>query len=280
MVLNDFLEKFFIKPITNPTIQGYNPVNTIVYGAILLITAFYIIYPYLNKKETKFDLKFALALTPYILLGISIRAINSASLLGNLIKKTPNPLELGFWTFTPGIWILVFLITIIGLFYAKKMQKKGKKFNEHFAGFGLICSMPVFIFTTTHFSNWTPFIGAIIATIIFTTTTIFVVKNILKQNWLNEKINYLVIGGQALDSTATAIAISFYSFSEQHFVSNAILQINPVLFIGIKLVLITTILYYIEKEIKEEKLKGFIKIFLIILGLATGGASLIKLGLV
>ena len=100
--MQDLLEEFFIRPIIDPSVQGYNIINTAVYGAILLIVAFFVVYPLLHKKGVRFDERFAIALFPYILLGVSLRAINSAGLLP-FIYKTPNPLEPGFWTFTPGV---------------------------------------------------------------------------------------------------------------------------------------------------------------------------------
>ena len=47
-----------------------------------------------------------------------------------------------------------------------------------------------------------------------------------------------------------------------------------------KLVTAITLLHFVEKEIRRENLRGFIKLFIIILGFATGLASVLKIGLV
>ncbi len=67
--MQNLLEEFFIKPIIDSSYRGYNIVNTAVYGTILLIVAFFVVYPLLHKKGIRFDFRFALALFPYILLA-------------------------------------------------------------------------------------------------------------------------------------------------------------------------------------------------------------------
>ena len=271
--MQNLLEEYFIKPIMDPSMQGYNVVNTPVYGTLLLVIAFFVVFPLLHRKGIRFDFRFALALFPYILLGVSLRAINSAGLLP-FIYKTPNPLELGFWTFTPGVWLLVFALTILGLIISRKI--KGNAYHKLFASLGIIfCSLPV-LFCFINFTNWLAFIACLALIGFLALALRFVLKQFTKI--LENKMNLLAVAGQLTDGSATAVAITFFSFSEQHPLSALILNINPALFIVLKVVVVLVLLYYVDKNFKNKNLANFSKLFLIILGFSTGLASVFKLG--
>ncbi|MFH1234949.1 MAG: DUF63 family protein, partial [Candidatus Diapherotrites archaeon] len=91
MDFNSLFYEYFEKPVYVQGTQGYNIVNTAVYGAILLCLAFFVIFPFLDRKGVKFNLKFCLGLIPYILVGTSLRAITSSGLLPGF-TETLNPL--------------------------------------------------------------------------------------------------------------------------------------------------------------------------------------------
>jgi uncharacterized membrane protein len=267
------VEEFFIRPIIDPSVQGYNAVNTVVYAIILLIVSFFIVFPLLHRRGIIFDLRFAFALFPYILLGVSLRAINSAGLLP-FIRKTPNPLELGFWTFTPGVWFLVFTLTILGLIISRKV--KGKDYHRLFDLFRVaFCSLPV-LFCFINFTNWLAFIACLALISFLALALKFILKRFTKI--LEDKMNMLAVAGQLADSSATAIALTFFSFREQHPLSALILTINPALFIALKVAIVLALLYYVDKSFQNKNLANFAKLFLIILGFSTGLASIFKLG--
>jgi uncharacterized membrane protein len=211
--------------------------------------------------------------------------IEAGKLIIEGITKTANPLELGFWFFTPGVWILTFLMVIVGLLIEGiyKKNKKIKNFNKLLI-FGLIITTPIVLFNLINFNNWIAFIGTsilIILTTILVTTTI---HKFTKYKILEDKLNFFIILGQAIDGIASTIAISFFNFAEQHVVSNFVINIHPALFVLIKLILGILICYslddYGKENPKNQNLTKFIKIIIAILGLATGLASLIKLGII
>ena len=271
--MQNLLEEFFIRPIIDSSVQGYNIVNTAVYGAVLLLIAFFIVFPILHRRGIIFDERFALALFPYILLGVSLRAINSAKLLP-FIRKTPNPLEPGFWTFTPGVWLLVFLLTILGLAISRKI--KGNAYHKLFASIGIaFCSIPV-LFCFANFTNWLSFFACLALIAFLTFALKFTARHFT--NILENKLNLLAVAGQLTDGSATAVAITFFSFREQHPLSALILNINPALFVALKVALVLLLIYYVDKNFKNKNLANFTKLFLIILGFSTGLASVFKLG--
>ncbi|MEK6973330.1 MAG: DUF63 family protein [archaeon] len=280
MDLAEMINEYFVKPVYNPEVQGYNLVNTAVYGILLLVISFFVVYPQLDKRGIKFNYKFALALMPYILLGTALRAINAFELLGDLVKKTMNPFELGYWTYTPGVWFLVFAVVVIGLLLAKWLEKNKKiDFYKAIAGWGILAAIiPAFI-VFSNFKSFDHFGINVIAILAITGFVVLIANNIAKIKILRDKMNIFALAGQAIDGFTAYYAISYLGFGEQHVLSSMILYNTPLIFIFVKIILILLILHYVEKEIMDENLKGFIKIFLIILGFATGGASLLKIGL-
>ncbi|MDD3083458.1 MAG: DUF63 family protein [Candidatus ainarchaeum sp.] len=278
----DFFQKYFVEPITNPSVQGYNLVNTIIF-IIILIIACIIIYKLLNKK-IKFNSNFFIAIIPYIFFGVSLRVIMHQIEAGKLflpgIIKTANPLELGFWFFTPGIWVLTFTMVIIGLLIGKIWKKLDYKKVFYF---GVIITIIPFIFNLINYNNWFCFLMIVILIIIITTIVTKTINKYAKYKILDDKLNYFIVLGQAIDSIASTIAITFFSFTEQHVFSNILIKIHPILFIMIKLFVAILLCWSLDDFAKETKNKnkiGFIKIIIIILGLATGLGSLLKLGII
>lgn len=269
--LNNFITEFFCKPIV--AYEGYNLVNTIVYAAILIIAAFFVIFPMLERRGIKFDLKFALALLPYIVLGSSFRILEDMGLVG----RSCNPLEWQFYTFTPGIYIATFIATIICLAISMILAKKFKKeFTLIFGITGIAIALPALLFNFSKFTEWTAFLGTIAITVAFVLGAKFIVSK-LKKNFFTEKLNLLCLAGQALDGSATFVATQFYNCGEQHVVSNAVLQIFPLGFIIVKILFVVLLLHFLEKDIESKNLQNFVKVVVIILGFAPGIRDLLTL---
>jgi uncharacterized membrane protein len=109
----------------------------------------------------------------------------------------------------------------------------------------------------------------LLAWIIIMGLAYFIAKKI-KPELVYDKLNLLAVGGQALDGTATFVATQLLTCGEQHPLSNAILGVFPVLFVLIKVAVAFAIIYYVDKEIEDPNLRGFIKVFIMILGFAPG----------
>jgi uncharacterized membrane protein len=197
------------------------------------------------------------------------------------IIKTANPLEIGFWFFTPGVWILTFSVVLLGLLLSGIHKNLNVK---RFRNIGLIFATPVLVFNFLQFNNWPVFIITCVIICLASYGICYLVNKFTKYKILNDKLNFFIILGQGIDGIASSIAVSFFAFSEQHVVSNFIMQIHPLLFITIKLGLGVLIAYSIDDYIKEDNKKKnilmFIKVIIAILGLATGIASLLKLGII
>ena len=265
--MENIWQEYFVRPAMDTSLQGYNIVNTAVYGIILLVVAFFIVFPFLDKRKVKFDFKFMLSLLPYIVFGSTARVIED---LG-IFQRSMNPLEFGYYTYTPGIYIAVGLLAIASLFVSRFLSAKMKiDFYKLFAGIWILFALPVVCFNLLYFKVWAGFFGILALAAVLTYFIIFVYQKLGKKLF-EDNMNKVALFGQALDGGATYVALNFFSCGEQHVVSRAIIEnLGPAAFPLIKIALVVLILGYLEKEIKDKNLKGFIKIFITIIGLAPG----------
>lgn len=227
---------------------------------------------------------------------VIMHQIETGDLLIQGITKTANPLEMGFWFFTPGIWALTFTIVAIGLLVAGILNKKQEINHKKLFLFGAIVSLPLIFFNLSRFNNWIPFIITLIIILAVSYGICYLINKFTKYKILNDKLNLFIVTGQAFDGIASSIAIAFFGFSEQHVFSNMLINIHPALFASIKIILAILIAWSLDDYLKEEKNKlakihpkkleakknlvEFIKLILAILGFATGLASLFKMGLI
>lgn len=263
-MIEEFFQTYFIEPII--LYQGYNIVNTLVYAIILILVSLFVIFPFLDRRGIKFNLRFMLALFPYILFGISLRIIEDMKIL----PRSPLPWEPGYYFVSPGIWLLIAITAIAGLFIAAFLSKKFTwDFHKIFGSIGLILWLPVLAFDLMHFVVWDGFLG-IIAMAAAVTGAVYLIMKYIKKDFFSNRLNLLAVAGQALDGSATFVATQFFRCGEQHVLSGIIVNFYPLAFVLVKILLIIIILYYIDKEVERENMKGFIKILVIILGFATG----------
>ncbi len=280
-MIDNFFYEFFQKPIIEHS--GYNPINTIIYGIILLFVAFFIVFPFFNKKGIKFDFKFFLSVLPYIVLGSTVRVFEetgSASFI-SFFSRSANPLEIGFYFISPGIYILIGFFAIISLIFSIFVSKKFKvSALKVFALIGLIPLAPVIIFHLINLTHPIHFVGVFLFTGVIVAVLFFLFK-LFKLDLLKNKLSLSALAAQTLDSVATFTAISFFSFSEQHFVPLFLIEnFSPFSFIVLKVGVVLIILYLLEKEVEDENLKNFIKLFIIILGFAPGIRDAFSIGTV
>ncbi|MAG17850.1 MAG: hypothetical protein CL944_00040 [Candidatus Diapherotrites archaeon] len=272
-MVQEFIQEYFCSPIINPAVQGYNFVNTSVYALILLLVIWFGIIPFLKNKDVPVNFKFMLALLPYVIFGAGFRVFNDTGIFNN----TCNILDPAFFTFTPGIWFLTAGITIVALLLSKKISKDEESFYKYFGGIGLLFAVPVLLYLFSVFKSWDGFFMVVIIAAIITLAAKFVVE-LKEKNFFKDKLNILVVAGQVLDGSATFVATDIFSCGEQHPLSESILGVHPALFILVKIVLALLIIHYVDQDIKDERVKAFIKIAVIILGFATGGRDLLTLG--
>ncbi len=272
-MVNDFFYEYLCRPMIDPNVSPYNLVNYAVYIGVLAVIVVFFLYPFLDRKGIKFDFKFVVALLPFVLFGSSFRVLNDIG----IFKDTCDPFSFDFYTFTPGIWFLTAALALISLFVAKKFSHTEEGFEKLFAAIGVAFCIPLLLFEFQIFRSWNEFVLVIVFVVLITLATRFFVT-ILNKKFFSDGLNFLAITGQVLDGSATFVATKVLRCEEQHPLSDAILGINPLFFVLIKIILALLIIYYLDKEIPDKNQRGFIKMVVIIFGFAPGLRDLMTIG--
>jgi len=255
----NFFQRYFIDPIIN--LSGYNWINSFVY-ALVLIAAIFLIYKLLKFLKIEVNLRFALSLSPYIFLGSILRVLRDANFLTSPVFVSPL------------IYILIFLIALPLLLFSLFLEKITKiPFQNYFFSFGFILSG--IFFTQIQFVN---FIAAaqILSLDLLIFVLIFSLGNLTK---LTRSLwNKFAIFSQLFDASSTFVSVQFWGYSEQHVLPNLIFDFfGNWSFFLVKLIVVLFLLYFVDSGIKNENFKNWIKLVVIILGLALGTRDLLRI---
>jgi uncharacterized membrane protein len=91
--------------------------------------------------------------------------------------------------------------------------------------------------------------------------------------------NSTLLSVHMLDSSATFVSVMFFGYYEQHPVPRLFIEsIGPWTFFALKLAVLIPSLYIIDRYAEDGEFKNFLKIIILILGLAPGLRDMIRLG--
>lgn len=254
----DFIYRYFIGPMVNN--EGYNPVNTLVYG-IILIAATAGLYKALVKfgiipSKIRINRDFIKAVFPFVVFGGVVRALEDYGFIGSYLFVTPF------------IYIVIFSAALPSLLLGVYLTRyKIEYWKLPFAVGTVLVSYALSNIKTI---NPVP----VIAT--FAIASAWFMAFEFAGKWERLKIftreNNLVMLCQMVDGTATFIAIGFYGhiFWEQHFVSRFFIQtFGAWSFFLLKLTVVPVVLWALE-DVKDAELRKLLKVVVAILGLAPG----------
>jgi uncharacterized membrane protein len=257
MGIRNFIARYFIEPVMST--QGYNIYNTLVY-ALLFLVGLYLISRLLKRGKIKIDEGLFWSLVPFVFLGGVIRALSQYTFV-----KGEGLLPMSFWFFTPGIYILIAVITIVSLGISVTLKKERPSIVMYvFGGVPVLIGLSYIFSKASNYGGFLKVIGAslIVGILLFG----FIFK--FWQNLIS-KANALIISGFILDTTTTTIATAFLGYTPEHVMTGLISSANPFLFLPFKLTIILVALYYLEKDLKEGK-QWIFKLALLIMGLPHG----------
>ncbi len=282
MALQEFIQQYYIDPIKYNT--GYNVVNTLTY-AIILIFSIVLVYKLIKKMKIKIDRNFFYAVIPFIALGSILRVYEDFLEAGN---AAGGPLVLidaagtarNLLLVTPLMYITVFIITLSALIISLLIQKYGKiKYYKIWFAIGAILSL--FVLLLIPFRDFSG-MALIFGIVLGIGVAISVVKTYVKNNKIKNILsneNYLLVMSQMLDASATFVALSFYPYFEQHVLPGFFIGIfGPISLFFLKLPIILLAIYYIDKEVSDIEKRTFLKMAVLILGLAPGLRDALRLG--
>ncbi|MEM5871831.1 MAG: DUF63 family protein [Candidatus Aenigmatarchaeota archaeon] len=273
----DFINEYFVEPILAN--GWFNPVNSIVYGLILVI-AVYFVYKMLKKMRIKIDRYFAFALLPFIFWGAVTRVLHDAAYYGVLKGRLGEFFSLPIFP-TPGSYFITFSLALLILFLSLLIQKYTKfVYWKTMIFMGVLLDI-INVFLLPRIDFFPMFIILSIAllwTLLFfllykfSQKTKYFIKNIFSAE------NSCLLSAHMLDASATFVALSFFGYAEQHPLPRFLIELtNPAVMFLLKLIVLLPVLYLIDRYSEEGDFKNFLKIVILILGLAPGLRDMIRL---
>lgn len=264
---------FFLRSVLGPSSTGgYGLVNTVVLSLIALLFFVKIAWPVFKKNGIVIDYKLALAIAPFLLFGTIIRSLEDSGKLPYSI----NPLEIGFYTHTPGLWVFIAFLIILAIVGLKKLAKGRFDYRTGVFLFGLAFFLASLFFLFPLAVSFEAFAFTVFLIALTSIASIIAAKFLYKQFGEN-RLNHLAVVGQAIDGPSTIVSTVFYNCTEQHFVSRAILEVLPISFVFLKIVVVIAIIYFLDKEIKDENFRNYSKLVVFSMGVMIGARNVFTL---
>jgi uncharacterized membrane protein len=207
--------------------------------------------------KVRIDKRLALAISPYVMLGSSVRVLEDAQIISGWFFKSP------------GIYFLIFSLTFFILLISLLIEKKFKApYYKIMFIFGLILTAP--ILGVLEYKN---FLGTSYVLLYFFPW--IVLLKILP--WLKE--NKVITSIHVFDGTVTFVAMNYFGYYEQHFLPSYLITFfnTPFSFVLLKFFLILIILIFIDKYSDDKEFKNYLKLIIGILGASTGIRDFLRL---
>jgi uncharacterized membrane protein len=311
----DFFTEYFLNPIL---VNGwFNPVNTLLWGVILVVAAFLVYTRLLRKMKVTVDKYFAIAILPFVFWASSTRVLRDLfyglarqasagdpRFLSDIAYQTglvqqqafsyisgfiPIPPIAGLFSWivtffpTPGSYVFTFLFALACLLLGLGIQKywKGNKIpywkTMFVIGF-VFCALNVLMMPMANPWGLGMILGitACFAAVFFGLT--FLQERKLLRLGVFSRVNSSILSGHMLDSSATFVSVAFFGYVEQHPVPRLFIEsAGPWTFFALKLIVLLPSLYIIDKYAEDREFRNFLKIVILILGLAPGLRDAIRL---
>lgn len=225
--------------------------TTILLGAVLVFLA-YLFYELSEKLKLKFDKKFLIGISLWVLLSAFVRVFEDA----NIYPKN-------FFTVTPGI-IILFAIIIIPIFLLGSWLEKKKGFEIWKT---LSISAIILIIFHIPFLKIVNAYGAILIVAIF--TGIIIVMFGCNKIMGAGIFSFMALAAHMFDATTTFVAMTFFGYYEQHVLPTFLINLSgPWIMFPLKLIFLVPIIYLINKYSEDENLRKFLLLAIFVIGLA------------
>ncbi len=272
-----WIEDYFLSPVMSN--GWFNPVNTLTYSVILVI-AVWAVYRLVMKMRIPIDSRFALALLPFIFWGSSTRVLHDAAVAGVLrdtIYSAP-------FFVTPGSYFITFGLTLAVLMFSLLLQRfSGARYWKPMLVIGLaLCAWNLYMLPLPLYLP----LALIVPVALLWTGLAYLPRPVLCRlkscrkpvSRFFSRENMGILGAHYLDASATFFALSMFGYLEQHVVPRLIMPfLGPESMFLLKTVVLLPVLYLIDRYSEDRSLKNFLKIVILILGLAPGLRDLLRL---
>jgi len=252
-MLEDFINENFLTPLC----RYYTPIGTITYG-IILILAVLGTYKLLKHLKIKIDKRFFIGILPFIIYGGWTRALRDHMLgiyQSNLFCSPP-------------IYFFIYIIALASLLIGLSIEKKSKNYSYEKTMLIIGLLLLFYNLTLTTINNVTGF--SIILILISFWGFLFFEINHFKPKLLSKE-NAGIIVSHLFDASSTFTALTFFGYYEQHVLPSFLIDLfGAWTMFPLKIFVVWIVLYIIDQSKEDIFFKRFLKIIILILGLALG----------
>jgi len=252
-MLEEFINENFILPLC----RYYTPIGTLAYGLILVLAVLGT-YKLLKYLKIKIDKKFFIGILPFIIYGGWTRALRDHMLgiyQSNLFCSPP-------------IYFFIYAVALTSLLVGLLIQKKRKSFSYEKTMLVVATCLLLYNVTLTSITNVFGFVFILLLVSLW--FMVFLEIRCLKPKLLSlESVG--IITSHLFDASSTFIAITFFGFYEQHVLPTFLINIfGPWIMFPLKIFVVWIALHIIDNSKESIFFKRFLKIIILILGLALG----------
>ena len=265
-MIREFLYSIFIDPIKYET--SHNVVNIFVYG-LLFFGFVYGFYKLLKKLKVDIDFKFYLSSLIFMFAGSLLRAMVDH----NLYPRN-------FFTITPGIYavftFLFFFCFLASYFIEKKFNFAYWKMNIIF---GVVTVLAILLPKVIYlrFENLTAILLCILLFSLISGAIYAIIRK-FKLKYFNSKLSQAAIYSQVFDGVNTSVLMSIIGGFEKHPLPRFLINVTktPFSFIAVKILLVFTGVYFVNKYVEEKDFKNALLITISMVGFAPGIRNLLS----
>jgi len=251
------IESFISENFLTPMCRYYTPIGTITYG-IILILAVLGTYKLLKRLKIKIDKRFFIGILPFIIYGGWTRALRDHML---------GIYQSNFFC-SPPIYFVIFAMALGSLLIGIVVAKKSKNYSYEKVMLMIGLSLLIYNASLTAVNNITGF-SMVLGLVSFWSIVFFGI-NRLKPKLLSLE-NAGIIVSHLLDASSTFVAVTFFGYYEQHVLPSFLIDLlGTWTMFPLKIVVVWIILHIIDESDEDVLFKRFLKIIILILGLALG----------
>ncbi|MGC1122129.1 MAG: DUF63 family protein [Candidatus Methanofastidiosia archaeon] len=258
-MIPEFIQEYFVDPIKYG--EGYNWINTLTYGIILVIAS-YAVYTYLRNKIAM-DRHFYYSVGLFVLVGGSARVVKDMGVSESYILVTPL------------IFFLIFAVTFLSLVVLVRLT--GQEYYKYLAAEAIILFIVIVgvLAYNAEAYNWKG-LAYIVVTAVSVTVLVYFVSKYLKIDCITRNID--IMGGHMLDASATSFGLALFGYFEQHMLPGILIRWfdTPFVMFPLKIAVVGVALSFVE-DIEDEGYKNFIRLIILILGAAPGLRDLLRI---
>lgn len=229
--------------------------NTLAY-ALILISMVYLVFKILRSLKIRVDERLALGISPFVILGSSIRVLEDAGIF------------ISPFFVTPWIYFLVFGLTFLSLLISRLIERrKGIPYHKILFISGIILLGPTLgIMGRSNLSS-------LVHVSSFLFPWILLLK-IIPWSIENKIVTFL----HTFDATITFVSINYFDYVEKHVLPSFIIDVTGTFsFVLLKFAIVVLTLLALDKFSEDKEFKNFLKLCIGILGASTGTRDLLRL---